>query len=721
VDKKKVIITETSVRSDLHLEDAKGTDCPPTATIFKQLTLMGYENLTQKLTFYKALQCLSAKTTAWNEFSSTMAFAIICLDTNQKFNFSKYNFDHMVRNLEDEVKFLMFPRFVPVFMDRKDFSGKVTPLFETMMVQPQEDIGEDLKIPTDSHYPPNVTQPSTFSQPQQKHNSKKSKRRITEVPQLSDSTHDVADEHVTTTSVDPLLSGKDRLKLTNLIELCTQLQSRFLALETTKSNQALEIGSLKRRVKKLEKKTSKKTLFLSILTQKHRKPNRKNTKVQPSSSTKHVTNKVVHKERGDRLVRATTTASSLEAEQDSGNIGKTQSKATPNEASCPGTTSGGGPRVLAIEKTKTTQALDITSLKRRVKKLEKKQRSRTHKLKILYKERIEAIDADEDITLVSAQDDVEMFDVDDLLGEEVFVDKDDVDKEVNDEVQKVVDEVVEDIDTTKLIVDASQVNAAGELNVVSIAITDSVAATITIDEVTLAKALTELKALKPKVKGVVIQEPKEPVTLKKKEQIRLNKEAALKLQAKLQAEFKEEQRLAREKAQEELEANIALIKTRDDVQAKIDVDYQLAEILQAEEQQELTDEEKAKLFMQHLEKRRKFFAAKKAEEKRNKPPTQAQQRKIMCTYLKNIEGKKLKDLRTSLLTLTRRCLTKLSIGKEISPYSTYTYKYAEEEASGRIVGIKSDLNAGENTVAHIEKLVLLYKEVTAAQVEVSVS
>ncbi|GKE54610.1 hypothetical protein Tco_1489766 [Tanacetum coccineum] len=92
---KKVIITNTSVRRDLQLEDAEGTDCLPNAAIFEQLTLMGYEKLSQKLTFYKAffspqwkflihniLQCLSAKTTAWNEFSSTMASAIICLATN---------------------------------------------------------------------------------------------------------------------------------------------------------------------------------------------------------------------------------------------------------------------------------------------------------------------------------------------------------------------------------------------------------------------------------------------------------------------------------------------------------------------------------------------------------------------------------------------------------------------------------------------------------------
>ncbi|GKD74241.1 uncharacterized mitochondrial protein-like protein [Tanacetum coccineum] len=54
VDKKKVIITESTIRRDLQLEDAEGTECLPTATIFEELTRMGYEKLTQKLTFYKA-------------------------------------------------------------------------------------------------------------------------------------------------------------------------------------------------------------------------------------------------------------------------------------------------------------------------------------------------------------------------------------------------------------------------------------------------------------------------------------------------------------------------------------------------------------------------------------------------------------------------------------------------------------------------------------------
>ncbi|GKC78200.1 hypothetical protein Tco_1128974, partial [Tanacetum coccineum] len=114
VDGKKIIITESTVRRDLQLEDVKVVDYLPNATIFEQLALMGYEQVSQKLTFYKAffsqqwkflihttLQCLCAKTTAWNEFSSTMASAIICLATNQKFNFSKYIFESMVKNLEN--------------------------------------------------------------------------------------------------------------------------------------------------------------------------------------------------------------------------------------------------------------------------------------------------------------------------------------------------------------------------------------------------------------------------------------------------------------------------------------------------------------------------------------------------------------------------------------------------------------------------------------------
>ncbi|GJW27260.1 putative ribonuclease H-like domain-containing protein [Tanacetum coccineum] len=63
------------------------------------------------------------------------------------------------------------------------------------------------------------------------------------------------------------------------------------------------------------------------------------------------------------LVRVATTASSLEAKQDSGNIAKTQSKATPNESSSLGTTSGGGPkRQETIGDTITQTSLRIIDL-----------------------------------------------------------------------------------------------------------------------------------------------------------------------------------------------------------------------------------------------------------------------------------------------------------------------------------------------------------------------
>ncbi|GJR36681.1 hypothetical protein Tco_1212365 [Tanacetum coccineum] len=256
VDGKKIVVTEASVRRDLQLEDANGVDCLPNATIFEQLTLMGYEKLSQKLTFYKAffspqwkflihtiLQCLSAKTTAWNEFSSTMPSVIICLANNQKFNFSKYIFESMMKNLDSAVKFLMYLIFVQVFLDNqlegminhniiyitpshtkkvfanmkrqgKDFSGRVTPLFSTMMVQDQQEQGEGSDMPT-------ITQPSS-SQPQKKHKPRKPKKKDTQISQSNVPSDNLADEAVNEES-------------------------------------ALEIDSLKRRVKKLEKKQRSRT------------------------------------------------------------------------------------------------------------------------------------------------------------------------------------------------------------------------------------------------------------------------------------------------------------------------------------------------------------------------------------------------------------------------------------------------------------------------------
>ncbi|GKD07565.1 putative transposase-associated domain-containing protein [Tanacetum coccineum] len=85
---KENIPSEEIIRRDLHLEDVEGVECLPNSEIFKEIATMGFEKPPPKLTFYKAffdpqwkflihtlIQCLSAKRTAWNEFSSTMASA----------------------------------------------------------------------------------------------------------------------------------------------------------------------------------------------------------------------------------------------------------------------------------------------------------------------------------------------------------------------------------------------------------------------------------------------------------------------------------------------------------------------------------------------------------------------------------------------------------------------------------------------------------------------
>nr|GEV77642.1 hypothetical protein [Tanacetum cinerariifolium] len=191
VDGKKVIITEVTIRRDLKFEDEGGVDCLSNEVIFKQLPLTG-----------------------------------------------------MVKYLDGGTKFLMYPRFVQVFLDKqvdgmskhnaiyvipshtkkvfsnmrrvgKDFSGNDTPLFPTMLVPTQEaELGEDKalneeNVPAQSNDPP-----------------------------LS--------------RVNTLGSRMDKLKLKELMEICTNLQQRVIDLENTKTIKRLE---KKRRVEEKRRKS----------------------------------------------------------------------------------------------------------------------------------------------------------------------------------------------------------------------------------------------------------------------------------------------------------------------------------------------------------------------------------------------------------------------------------------------------------------------------------
>nr|GEY54376.1 hypothetical protein [Tanacetum cinerariifolium] len=157
------------------------------------LAQMGYEKPSTKLTFYTAffssqwkflihtiLQSLSAKRTSWNEFSTAMASAVICLSKGQRFNFSRYIFDSLVRNVDSSSKFYMYPRFIQLIIQAQvvDFSshttryispaltqkvfanmrrvgkgcsGVETPLFENMLQVREEDTEEEVHVSAYDH------------------------------------------------------------------------------------------------------------------------------------------------------------------------------------------------------------------------------------------------------------------------------------------------------------------------------------------------------------------------------------------------------------------------------------------------------------------------------------------------------------------------------------------------------------------------------------------
>ncbi|GJS29492.1 hypothetical protein Tco_0490112 [Tanacetum coccineum] len=128
---------------------------------------------------------------------------------------------------------------------------------------------------------------------------------------------------------------------------------------------------------------------------------------------------------------------------------------------------------------------------------------------------------------------------------------------------------------------------------------------------------------KDKGKAIMI---KPEVPLKKKDQVALDEEMARNLEAQLQAELIEEERLARKK---EEEANIALIESWENTQAMMEADRLLAERLQTREQEELTDEDKAKLFMEFMKKRRNIFAGIKSTKKRLKKSVEIRMKAVL--------------------------------------------------------------------------------------------
>ncbi|GKC49877.1 hypothetical protein Tco_1072622, partial [Tanacetum coccineum] len=190
---------------------------------------------------------------------------------------------------------------------------------------------------------------------------------------------------------------------------------------------------------------------------------------------------------------------------------------------------------------------------------------------------------------------------------------------------------------------------------------------------------TQPSSSKDKGKGIMIEHE---VPFKRKDQIALDEQIARDIQAKLDAELLEEQKLSRK---QEEEANISLIESWENTQAIME-----ANRLQSKEREELTDEEKAKLFMELMEKRRKHFAALRAQEKRNRPPTKAQKRTQMSTYLKHmggytykqLKGKSFDEIQKLFDKEMKRVNTFVAMGSEVQENKEKKEEGREETAKG---------------------------------------
>nr|GEV81714.1 hypothetical protein [Tanacetum cinerariifolium] len=262
VGRKKVVVTEATIREALCLDDVAGVDCLPNKEIFAELTRMGYEKPSTKLTFYKAffssqrkftihtiLQCMSAKRTSWNEFSSSMASAVICLSSCRKFNFSKYIFDSLVRNIDNTTKFYMYPRFLQLIIRKQ---------------------AGDLSTHTTKYTSPDLTKKVFVNMRRVEKRFSRVETRLFEgmlVEQEIDEERD-ADEHVKEVNTGDAAEGDDSAARGEVPTVTKEPSISSPTPPTPPPQPPQDIPStsqLKRRVKKLEKRNKVRVLKLRRL------------------------------------------------------------------------------------------------------------------------------------------------------------------------------------------------------------------------------------------------------------------------------------------------------------------------------------------------------------------------------------------------------------------------------------------------------------------------
>ncbi|GJR92876.1 hypothetical protein Tco_0265050 [Tanacetum coccineum] len=256
VDDKTIVITKSSVRRYIHFDDEDGITCLTNTEIFENLQLMGYEKLSDKLTFLKPffspqwkylihtiLQCLSSKSTAWNEFA-------VFNDEYDTPSHTKKVFANMRRK-------------------GKDFLGTVTPLFPSMLASQAVD-GEDEAVHEKRR--DSVERAATTAASLDAEQDSGGSPRCQEA--MGDTIAQTRSERVSTPSYDsPLLgvntpgSDEERIELKELMDMCTKLSDRVLDLENPRVESSEE--SLGKKDASNQGRNSDKTKELNVAEDEH--------------------------------------------------------------------------------------------------------------------------------------------------------------------------------------------------------------------------------------------------------------------------------------------------------------------------------------------------------------------------------------------------------------------------------------------------------------------
>ncbi|GJY66287.1 putative ribonuclease H-like domain-containing protein [Tanacetum coccineum] len=715
---KSVSISEASIRSDLLFDDADGIDSLPNQAIFDAIQQMGYEGDLTVLTFNKALfspqwrflfhtinHCLSSKSTSWDQIPTNIATAVICLTSNQKYNFSKLIFDGMLRHLDAKKKFVMYPRFISIFLGKqlvdvsvpldhfpvntltskvfsfmvkkgKHFSGKITPLFATMLVQPTQDEGASSERPSEALPTPS---PAPTSEVPLEPQPDSSPAQTSEVPiehqpdpsprpspttTIPDSIPETSGENLGGhSSSDKSLSGNEGdMTIQGVYDLCLSLCKQV-------SDQAKEIQALKAQITKLKKKAKPvikhHKAYLKSVSLKQRFPRK-------SFSKKHRVHKESVSKQGRKFAKGESsvqrdplfdempedTVDHMETEN-AQNEGRTREMVDEDKEIDENILSTED--VLSTDKEGVSTDMEKVSTDRPIVSTDGSKVSTDRQIEGTD-EQVEGTEEHNEGTEEKNEGTEENFEgtEEHIEGTEEQVESTDGHKKGTEEeiatqatqtsTQTPTSKIFGDDETiAKVLLNMSQAKAVSREKEKGVELKD-------VEETdrprpTSTRSLLTLKPLPkidPKDKGKKkIEEEDESKSEsdgileaeKKFKQLESDEEMARKIQEEWEAE-EERNRIAEEKA-----ANEALIRNFDDIKARIEADRLLAEKLQEQEREQFTIEERAKFLHDTIAAQRRFLAQQRSEAIRNRPPTKNQLRNQMMTYLKHVGNFKHAELK----------------------------------------------------------------------------